>query len=203
MEASEVAKLIDWLHSKRKQIISSVKKLNEIVNLVDLVKKVIPSTTIQISNKNPYLALFTSYKIKTNTISLKDWFIETNSDKDEALIAIKNWRIKYSKTGLNTHIDQHIVKLSEIIEMTFDIEKSPKSKSIDSKESLFISSDEISFSKELMKSYSMYLSLGDEEAKQAINEKLDSILKWDWVKVEKKRMKKLTFNKIKVNMSLI
>ena len=203
MEVSEVAKLIDWLHSYSKRIISSSKKLNEIVNLVDLVKKVITSTSIQISNKNPYLAWFTSYKIKTNTISLKDWFIETNSDKDEALIAIKNWRIKYSKTGLNTQIDQHIVKLSEIIEMTFDIEKIPKSKSIDSKESLFISGDEISFSKVLIKSQTKYLSLGDEEAKQAINEKLDSKLKWDWVEVEDKRMNKLAFNKIKVNMSLI
>ena len=78
-----------------------------------------------------------------------------------------------------------------------------KSKSIDSKESLFISSDEISFSKELMKSYSKYLSLGDEEAKQAINENLDSILNWDWVEVEDKCINKLTFTKIKVNMSLI
>ena len=203
MEASEVAKLIDWLHSKSKQIISSSKKLNEIINIVDLVKKTIPSTSIQISNSNPYLILYTSYIKKTNTISLKDWFIEMNNDKDESLIAIKNWRIKYSKTGLNTHIDQHIVKLSEITEMKFDIEKIPKSKTIDSKESFFISSDEISFSKELMNSHSKYLSLWDEEAKQVINEKLDSILKWDWVKVEDKRMNKLTFNKIKVNMSLI
>ena len=203
MEVSEVAKLIDWLHSYSKRIISSAKKLNEIVNLVDLVKKVIPLTTIQISNKNPYLAWPTSYKIKTNTISLKDWFIETNSDKDEALIAIKNWKIIYSKTGLNTHIDQHIVKLSEITEMMFDIKRISKPETIDSKESLFISSDEISFNKELMKFHSKYLSLGDEEAKQDINTKLDSILKWDWVKVEDKRMKKLTFNKIKVNMSLI
>ena len=54
-----------------------------------------------------------------------------------------------------------------------------------------------------MKSYSKYLSLGDEEAKQAINEKLDSILKWDWVEVEDKCINKLTFTKIKVNMSLI
>ena len=203
MEVSEVAQLIDWLHSKPKQIISSAKKLNEIVNLVDLVKKAIPSTIIQISNDNPYLLWFTLYKKKSNTISLKDWFIETNSGKDEALIAMKNWKIIYSKAGLNTHIDQHIVKLSEITEMVFIIEKIPKPETIDSKESLFISSDEISFNKELMKSHSKYLSLGDEEAKQAINEKLDSILKWDWVKVEDNCMNKLTFNKIKVNMSLI
>ena len=203
MEASEVAKLIDWLHSYPKRIISSAKKLNEIVNLVDLVKKTITPTTIHISNDNPYLLWSTLYKKKYNTISLKDWFIETNSDKDEALIAIKNWRIKYSKTGLNTQIDQHIVKLSEITEMTFDIKRIPKSKTIDSKESLFISSDEISFNKELMKFHNKYLSLGDEEAKQDINTKLDSILKWDWVKVEDKHMSKLTFNKIKVNMSLI
>ena len=203
MEASEVAKLIDWLHLNRKRIISNTKKLNEIVNLVNLVKKTIPSTSIQISNDNPYLLWFTLYKKKYNTISLKDWFIETNSDKDEALIAIKNWRIKYSKTGLNTQIDQHIVKLSEITEMKFDIKRIPKSKTIDSKESLFISSDEISFSKELIKSHTKYLSLWDEEAKQAINEKLDSILKWDWVKVEDNCMNKLTFKKIKLNMSLI
>ena len=171
MEVSEVAKLIDWLHSYPKQIISSAKKLNEIVNLVDLVKKAIPSTCIQISNGDLYLIWITSYIKKTNTISLKDWFIEMNNDKDESLIAIKNWKIIYSKAGLNTHIDQHIVKLSEITEMTFDIEKIPKSKTIDSKESLFISSDVISFSKVLMKSHSKYLSLGDEEAKQAINEK--------------------------------
>ena len=203
MEASEVAKLIDWLHSDRKQIISSAKKLNEIVNLVDLVNKAIPSTGILISNGNPYLIWVTSYNKKSNTISLKDWFIETNSGNDEVLIAIKNWSIIYSKAGLNTHIDQHIVKLSEIIEMMFDIEKIPKSKIIDSKESLFISSDKISFSKELIKSHTKYLSLWDEEAKQVINEKLDSILKWDWVKVEDKCMNKLTFNKIKVDMSLI
>ena len=123
MEASEVAKLIDWLHSMPKQIISSSKKLNEIVNLVDLVKKAITPTTIHISNDNPYLLWYTSYKKKYNTISLKDWFIETNSGNDEALIAIKNWSIIYSKAGLNTHIDQHIVKISEIIEMMFDIEK--------------------------------------------------------------------------------
>ena len=83
------------------------------------------------------------------------------------------------------------------------LKKFSKPETIDSKESLFISSDEISFSKELIKSHTKYLSLGDEEAKQAINEKLDSILKWDWVKVEGKGMNKLTFNKIKVNMSLI
>ena len=203
MEVSEVAKLIDWLHSNRKRIISNTMKLNEIVNLVDLVKKAITSTTIHISNDNPYLLWYTSYKKKYNTISLKDWFIETNSGNDEALIAIKNWSIIYSKAGLNTHIDQHIVKLSEITEMMFDIKRIPKPETIDSKESLFISSDEISFSKELIKSHTKYLSLWDEEAKQAINEKLDSILKWDWVKVEDKRMNKLTFNKIKVNMSLI
>ena len=203
MEVSEVAKLIDWLHSYPKQIISSVKKLNEIINLVDLVNKAISSTSIQISNWDPYLAWDSSYEMNYNTISLKDWFIEANSGKDKALIAKKNWKIIYSKAGFNTQIDQHIVKLSEITEMMFDIEKISKSKTIDSKESLFISSDELSFSKELMKSHSKYLSLGDEEAKQAINEKLDSILKWDWVEVEKKRMNKLTFNKIKVNMSLI
>ena len=203
MEVLEVAKLIDWLHSMPKRIISSVKKLDEILNLVDLVNEKILSTRIRISNKNPYLAWDTIYKKKSNTISLKDWFIETNSGNDEALIAIKNWKIIYSKTGLNTHIDQQIVKLSEITEMMFDIEKSPKSKTIDSKESLFISSDEISFSKELMNSHSKYLSLWDEEAKQAINEKLDSILKWDWVEVKDNYMNKLAFNKIKVNMSLI
>ena len=203
MEASEVAKLIDWLHSYPKRIISSVKKLDEIVNLVDLVNEKNPSTRIRISNKNPYLAWITSYEMKYNTIYLKDWFIETNSGKDKALIAIKNWKIIYSKAGLNTHIGQHIVKLSEIKEMVFDIEKISKSKTIDSKESLFISSDELSFSKELIKSHSKYLSLGDEEAKQAINEKLDSILKWDWVEVEDKYMNKLTFTKIKVDMTLI
>ena len=128
MEASEVAKLIDWLHSYPKQIISSSKKLNEIVNLVDLVNKSISSTSILISNGNPYLSWVTSYNKKSNTISLKDWFIETNSGNDEALIAIKNWSIIYSKAGLNTHIDQHIIKLSEITEMKFDIEKIPKSK---------------------------------------------------------------------------
>ena len=83
------------------------------------------------------------------------------------------------------------------------LKKFQNQKKIDSKESLFISSDEISFNKELIKSHSKYLSLGDEEAKQAINEKLDSILKWDWVKVEDNCMNKLTFNKIKVDMSLI
>ena len=121
MEVSEVAKLIDWLHSYPKQIISSVKKLNEIVNLVDLVKKAILSTSIQISNGNPYLIWNTLYKKKYNTISLKNWFIETNSGKDESLISIKNWRIIYSKFGLNTHINQHIVKISEIKEMKCDI----------------------------------------------------------------------------------
>ena len=121
MEVSEVAKLIDWLHSYPKQIISSVKKLNEIVNLVDLVKKAIPSTSILISDRDLYFALPTSYEKKYNTISLKNWFIETNSDKDESLITIKNWSINYSKFGLNTHINQHIVKISEIKEMKFDI----------------------------------------------------------------------------------
>ena len=203
MEVSEVAKLIDWLHSYSKQIISSVKKLDEIVNLINLVKKAIPSTSILISDRDPYLAWPTSYEKKYNTISLKDWWIETNSGKDEYLITIEDWRIYYSEAGLNTHINQHIVKISEIKEMKFDIEKIPKSKTIDSKESLFISSDEINFCKELIKSHTKYLSLGDEEAKQVINEKLDSILKWDWVEVEDRCINKLTFTKIKVNMSLI
>ena len=121
MKSSEVKNLIDRINYGEVHIISSSKKIDDIVKLVDSTTKMNTGINIHLSQFNPFLILVSQYMAYWSII-LKNWYVKSSDYMNEFLILIKILKTGFLKIDLSTLNDELIFNRSFIPIIVFQIE---------------------------------------------------------------------------------
>ena len=204
MESNEVSKLLSCFTQKEVTIFTNLKEkfnineLSELANSNDQIK-----IKININISNPYLIWSNKWRYESNIISLKKGSKLCNNIPSTNSVILQNWSFVYNNENFIRDFDQLWLKKSEIEKIRFDIKNNSQPIPTNQQNVLFVDEEKIGFSKNLINEKTNYLRLGIKDSKLIENEKLDLILKSNWVKVTSKYSNKLTIKSIKVYLSLV
>ena len=204
IESKEISKLLSCFTQKKVTIFTeqiqnfNFWELSEIDNSNDQIK-----ININISQHNPYLIWSSYLKDESSLISLKNGLKLCNNIPNTNSVILKNWSFFYNNENFIRDFDQLWLVKSDIEKITFEIKNNSQPISTYPRNILFIDEEKIGFSKNLINEKTNYLRLGIKDSKLIDNEKLDLILKSNWVKVTSKYLSKMTIKSIKVDLSLV